>query len=307
MSDRTIEDSGLAGRPPALPESVLAADRPPARPHWFRGLIQVLRASPLIAVGGGIVAFWIAAALLAPWLTHYGPTSIDYTALAEPWPSAKHWLGVDPKGRDILSRIMWGARTVLAIAPAAVVSAYVVGCALGVTSAYFGGVVDLILSRVGDIILSFPVLVLYILLITTVGPSAFNIILAITVAASPGIARLARSQVLMLRERDYVAAAKMRGESSLYIMFVELLPNARGPLILDACVRLGWTTIAIGTLGFLGLGLPPPTPDWGGMIKEGAAVLLIWPHMAIFPCIALASLIVGFNLFSEGIRALGGR
>jgi peptide/nickel transport system permease protein len=263
-------------------------------------------AAPLTAIGGGIVLFWVAAAIFAPFVTHFGPTAIDYTALAAPWPDAHHWLGVDAKGRDILSRIVWGARTVLAIGPAAVLCSYLIGCALGVMAAYFGGIVDIVLSRVGDIVLSFPVIVLYILLISTVGPSALNIVVAITVAAAPGIARLARGQILMLREREYVLAAKMRGESALYIMFVELLPNARGPLILDACVRLGWTTIAIGTLGFLGLGLPPPTPDWGGMIKDGTSVLLIWPHMAIFPCIALASLIVGFNLFSEGVRALGG-
>jgi peptide/nickel transport system permease protein len=114
-----------------------------------------------------------------------------------------------------------------------------------------------------------------------------------------------RALALELRDRDYVAAAKMRGESALYIMLVEILPNVRGPLIVEMCLRLGYTTITIGVLGFLGIGLPPPNPDWGGMVKDTYAMLSVWPHMALFPCAAISSLVIGFNLLAVGLREIG--
>ena len=262
------------------------------------------RKSPVAIIGAAIVLFWVLVALLAPLISPYDPLQIHYAELSDPYPSARHWLGVDPKGRDILSRIIYGAQVVLLIAPAAVFSAYVVGTAMGTSAAYFGGWVDIIISRIADVILSFPILVLYILLITTIGASALNIILAVTIATSPAICRLTRGLILELKSNDYVAAAQLRGESALYIMFVELLPNARGPLLLDACVRIGWTILTIGALGFIGLGLPPPTPDWGGMTREASRVLLIWPFMSIFPAVALVSLVVGFNLCADGLREI---
>jgi peptide/nickel transport system permease protein len=172
---------------------------------------------------------------------------------------------------------------------------------------YLGGWVDMLISRISDIILSFPVLILFIILITAIGPSALNIIIAVTVASSPGIGRIVRGMFLELRNHEYVDAAKIRGESALYIMVVELLPNARGPLIVDACVRMGYTIITIGVLGFLGLGLPPPDPDWGGMVVKAKGFISIWPHMAIMPSIAISSLVVGFNLLADGLREISMR
>jgi len=148
------------------------------------------------------------------------------------------------------------------------------------------------------------VLVLYIIIIATYGASGINIIIAITFASSPGIMRIVRGLVLDLRNRDYVAAAQTRGETSWYIMLIEILPNARGPLIVDACLRLGYVIITIGVLGFLGLGLPPPDPDWGGMINEARAMALAFPHMTVIPCIAISSLILGFNLLADGLREI---
>jgi peptide/nickel transport system permease protein len=164
-----------------------------------------------------------------------------------------------------------------------------------------------VINRVSDIILSFPAIVLYIIVIMRFGPSALNIILAVIFIASPQIMRIVRGMTLELREREYVAAAKMRGESALYIMFVEILPNARGPLIVDACLRMGYTTIAIGVLGFLGLGLPPPDPDWGGMVKDSYALMSIYPHMSLFPAAAITSLVVGFSLLADGMREISMR
>jgi len=212
------------------------------------------------------------------------------------------WLGTDFLGRDLLSRIIHGSRQVLLYAPLATLCAYLVGIPMGLAAGYRRGLTDDILSFMSNVILSFPVLVLYILIIATIGASGTNIVIAVTFASAPGIMRIVRGLVLDLRNREYVFAAETRGESPWRIMLVEILPNARGPLIVDACLRLGYVVITIGTLGFLGLGLPPPDPDWGGMVSENRQFAMFMPHMAVFPCIAISSLVLGFNLLSDGLR-----
>ena len=282
-------------------------------PSHQTALVRALRSFALLReswaamVGAGIIAFWIVVAILAPVISPFEPNAIlqpfakPGTDFAE---GGTFWLGTDHIGRDILSRIAWGSRTVLFYAPLATFSAYVVGILMGLAAGYQRGWLDELLSRISDIILSFPVLVLYIIVIATIGASGINIIIAITFASAPGIMRIVRGLVLDLRNRDYVAAAQTRGESSWHIMLVEILPNARGPLIVDACLRLGYVIITIGVLGFLGLGLPPPDPDWGGMINEARAIALAFPHMTVFPCIAISSLILGFNLLADGLREI---
>jgi peptide/nickel transport system permease protein len=269
-----------------------------------RGLIRITE-SPSATIGLTIVLVWVLAALLAPALAPYAPNANDYAALADPRPSRAHWLGTDHQGRDILARILWGARTVFTVAPLAVLGATILGALLGLAAGYHRGWVDLVVSRAGDIILTFPVIILYMIVLATFGSSARNIIAVLTVTKAPIIARIVRGLTLELREREYVAAAKMRGESALYIMVVEILPNARGPLLVDMCLRTGYNVIIIGVLGFLGIGLPPPDPDWGGMVKDTYGMMMVWPHMALFPCAAISSLVVGFNLLAVGLRELG--
>ena len=267
----------------------------------------LLRESGVAMTGAAIVAFWVLVALFAPFLAPFEPnaTLMPFAKPGTPFPGGgTFWLGTDQIGRDILSRIIWGSRTVLFYAPLATACAYAVGILMGVTAGYRRGWWDVVLSRISDIILSFPVLVLYILIIATVGASGINIVIAITFASGPGIMRIVRGLVLDLRNRDYVAAAQTRGEGDWYIMMVEILPNARGPLIVDACLRLGYVIITIGVLGFLGLGLPPPDPDWGGMINETRSMAMVFPHMTIFPCLAISSLILGFNLLADGLREI---
>jgi ABC-type dipeptide/oligopeptide/nickel transport system permease subunit len=267
----------------------------------------LLRESWVGMIGTAIVLFWILVALLAPWLAPFEPNA-SIQPFAKPGTvstlGGTFWLGTDHLGRDILSRIMWGTRTVLFYAPLATAAAYTVGILMGLAAGYRGGWVDDVLSRIADIILSFPVLVLYIIVIGVIGSSGINIIIAITFASSPGIMRIVRGLVLDLRNRDYVAAAQTRGESDWRIMLVEILPNARGPLIVDACLRLGYVIITIGVLGFLGLGLPPPDPDWGGMVNETRQMAIAFPHMVLSPCIAISSLILGFNLLADGLREI---
>lgn len=267
----------------------------------------LLRESWVGMVGTFLIVFWVVVAILAPWLAPFDPNS-SIQPFAKPGMEAADggvfWLGADHIGRDILSRIIWGSRTVLIYAPLATLSAYIVGILMGLAAGYRGGWVDDVLSRLADIILSFPVLVLYIIIIATIGASGANIIIAITFASSPGIMRIVRGLVLDLRNRDYVAAAQTRGESDWRVMLVEILPNARGPLIVDACLRLGYVIITIGVLGFLGLGLPPPDPDWGGMVNETRQMAMAFPHMTLFPCIAISTLILGFNLLADGLREI---
>ena len=281
-----------------------AATRRPMGPSWLRSIL-LLRESPLGMIGAVLVAFWIVVAICAPWLSPYDPNDNDFDAGIIAPPSADHWLGTDDQARDLLSRIIWGSRIVLIISPLATLCAYIVGCAMGLFAGYYRGWVDMVLMQVCNVILSFPVLVLYVIIVMKFGPSPVNIVVAVTFVASPQVARLVRSQTLELREREYVAAAKMRGEPAWYIMLVEILPNARGPLIVDACLRMGYTAITIGILGFLGLGLRPPDPDWGGMINAtygyvmGGQVL-----MSLAPALALSSLVVGLSLLADGLREI---
>lgn len=281
-------------------------DRPSGWGRFWQ-VLGLLRESPIGMVGAFLVIFWIVMALVAPLLPLYDPLQ-HLMPFQKPFAAAPDggtfWLGTDHKGRDILSRLIWGSQRVLIWASLATLVAYLVGMSMGVVAGYMGGWWDEIISFIGNVLLSFPVMVLYVIIISYLGASGYNIIIAVTFASAPGIMRIVRGLVLDLRSRDYVFAAQTRGESSLYIMLVELLPNARGPLIVDICLRFGYTTVAISTLGFLGLGLPPPEPDWGLMIKEAVPLGSFAGHMMLIPAIALSSLILGFNLLADGVREI---
>jgi peptide/nickel transport system permease protein len=217
-------------------------------------------------------------------------------------PSQTYPLGTDKLGRDVLSRLIYGARTILLLAPIAVLLSIFVGTCLGLAGGYFGGLLDEIVMRILDAIMAFPTILLYLIIISAIGPSVINVVLAITFVGAPGVARLVRSLTLDIRTRDYIRAAETRGENPLYIMFVEILPNARGPLIIDSMLRVGYAIFSIGTLGFLGLGLPPPTPDWGGMINEARRFIWTSPLGVLWPALAVSSLVVGLSLFADGLR-----
>jgi peptide/nickel transport system permease protein len=284
-----------------VPVERARAPRASAVGRLGRALPRLLE-SRVGTLGLAIVLFWVAVAVLAPVMAPYSPTALA-GKVAEP-PSARHWLGTDELGRDIASRIVWGSRTILLLAPTAVLAALVVGGLMGLVAGYRGGLVDELIMRLSDIVLAFPVLLLYMIIIAAVGPSALNIIFAVTFGSSPAVARITRSLVLDLKTREFVAAARLRGESAWYIMLVEILPNAKGPLIVDACLRVGYVAFTIGTLGFLGLGLRPPTPDWGGMVNSARNLMMFAPWVAAFPALAISSLVVGLNLFADGLREI---
>jgi len=281
--------------------------RPPViamrRSLWqhFRDALAPILASKVALVGLGLVGFWVFVAIFAPLISPYGPLEQDPEAM-NLGPSAEHPLGADHLGRDLWARLIYGARTILVLAPLSVLCALAIGTTLGLIGGYFGGWIDEIVMRILDAIMAFPVILLYLIIIVTLGPSAINVVIAITIAGAPGIARLVRSLTLDIRTREYIAAAELRGENPFYIMFVEILPNARGPIIVDAMLRIGYAVFAIGTLGFLGLGLPPPSPDWGSMVCKGRHYIWLSPWAVLWPSLAISSLVIGLNLFADGLR-----
>ena len=279
------------------------------------GGISVILASKTAVIGLAIVLFWVSVAVFAPFLTPYTPLEQDWKAPNQ-GPSSTHILGTDELGRDLWSRLIYGARVVLVIMPISeslwvpggtalwgVFTALLIGMTLGLVSGYYGGWLDEIVMRLLDAIMAVPVILLYLIIMAALGASAINVVIAITIVGTPGIARLVRSLTLDIRTREYIKAAETRGESPWYTMFVEILPNARGPIIVDAMLRVGYAIFAMGTLGFLGLGLPPPSPDWGSMVAKGREFILAGsPWAALWPSVAIASLVVGLNLLADGLR-----
>jgi peptide/nickel transport system permease protein len=304
----------------AVAERSLQIPARPSRLKRFREGLGILTRSKTATVGLFIVGFWIVVALFAddclvspacwvrspdfkptPLLARYDPFQ-QFRGANLQGPSAEHWLGTDRLGRDLWARLAHGARIILVLAPIAVGVALLIGGTLGLIAGYFGGAADEGVMRILDALLAFPQILLYLIIIAALGPSAVNVVLAITIAGVPGIARLTRSLTLDIKTRDYVAAAQTRGESPWYIMFVEILPNARGPILIDAMLRVGYAVFAIGTLGFLGLGLPPPSPDWGSIVNAGRKFIQAGhPWDALWASLATASLVVGVSLLADGL------
>jgi peptide/nickel transport system permease protein len=283
---------------PAIPATVLL----------YCVAVSAWRESAVAVIGVSLVFFWLLMAVTAPFLPLIDPNK-PIAPFTLPFSENKDiffWLGTDFKGRDMLSRTIWGCQRVIVWGVTATLVAYVVGTLFGLLAGYLSGWWDEIISFFANVLLSFPVMVLFIVILNYLGPSGFNIVIAVTFASAPAIMRIVRGLTLDIKTRDYVFAAQTRGESPLYIMIVELLPNARGPIIVDACLRLGYTTVAITTLTFLGLGLQPPDPDWGLMIKEAAktAMLFKFSYMLIVPALSVSSLILGFNLMADGLREM---
>jgi peptide/nickel transport system permease protein len=281
-------------------EFMVGHDENLARSGGLKSLIHAL-GRPSAAVGLAIVSFWILVAILAPFIAPYGPNDLVGHSLESP--SSTSLLGTDDLGRDVLSRVVWGARVVLILAPMAVLIAEGAGALIGLFTGYIGGWVDDVIMRINDALISFPAILLYLLIIAALGPSKTNVVIAIALASIPGIARIVRGVVLDLRTRSFILAARLRGERVWYTLLVELLPNARGPVIVDATLRIAYAAFAIGTLGFLGLGTPPPDPDWGGMVNQGVKWLSISAWMTAAPAIALASLVIGLNLLADSLQS----
>ncbi|MFN3722773.1 MAG: ABC transporter permease [Paracoccaceae bacterium] len=339
------------------------------------GLYGKLFDSRVGATGFVIVMFWVFTAIFADMIITFDPlgqiSQMKNVLPGTPVPGSDQWylLGGDHIARDVFSRVVMGARRVLTIAPAATVIAFMVGITLGLPAGYFGGKLDTGLSFIANLVLAFPVILLFYLLVTpeirstgvpivlaavlflfpvifvsvllnsrffttpakrnlyvgaalivglwaysglafnadptgiwAMDPNLLNVFVSVVFVNAPTVFRIVRGIVMDLKSRDYVAAGQTRGESAWYIMLWEILPNARGPLIVDFCLRIGYTTILLGTLGFFGLGVSPESPDWGSTIDDGRRLLSIYPHPAVVPALALMSLVLGLNLLADGLR-----
>ena len=340
------------------------------------GLYGRLFDSPIGMVGLVLVLFWVLTAIFADMIITFDPLDqLSGMKNKKPgWPvrdveGAFYLLGGDNLARDIFSRVVMGSRTVLSVAPAATIFAFMVGITLGLPAGYYGQRFDTVLSFIANGVLAFPVILLFFLLVTPeirstgvplalagvlflfpiiflfllftaryrerpttlavylgltlviglwaysglafnadplgilyMDPNLLNIFVSVVFVNSPTVFRIVRGLTIDIKTRDYVAAAQTRGERPWYIMLWEILPNARGPLIVDFCLRIGYTTILLGTLGFFGLGVSPESPDWGMTINEGRKLLQIYPHLALPPALALMSLVLGLNLLADGLR-----
>jgi peptide/nickel transport system permease protein len=268
----------------------------PANSAWRR-----LVRSPALLIGVVMVLVMVLIAVFAPWIAPHDPDAQNMM-LNLAGPSREHWLGNDAFGRDVLSRIVWGARVSLYVGFVATISALVIGTAVGIVSGYFGGWIDRAAMAVTDILLSFPQLIMGLLLVAVLGPSLFNLILAIAVTAVPAFIRVARGSTLAMKERDFVDACRAMGYGPFRIMFLHVLPN-----ILDEVVVMGslWIATAIrteATLAFIGLGVPPPTATWGGIVREGFDNMLDAPWLSLFPSVAILIVMVALNLIGDSLR-----
>jgi peptide/nickel transport system permease protein len=267
------------------------------------GAIRFLaRRYPLGAIGAALIALFVFAAIFAPFITVYDPLSTN-AALSLARPSAAHWLGCDFMGRDVYSRIVYGARISLAVGIGATTLGGGIGVLIGLASGYLGGWVDLAAQRLIDILQSLPLIVMALLMAASLGPSLYNTIIAISIALIPSSARVVRANTLSLRELPFVESAKAVGMGEMRIAFRHVLPNTLAPLIVLGTAQLGATILIEATLSFLGLGVPEPHPSWGRMLSESAAEYVrTAPWLVIFPGVAISAVVFGTNLLGDAVR-----
>ncbi len=282
---------------PAAPGPVRSEARS-ARSERTRMLLR----SPTVVVGAIVVGFWVFCAIFTNLVTPYNPIFDNEFPLSQP-PTWGHPFGTDTNGRDVLSRVLAGSRDILLIAPAATLIGTVLGTTIGLLSGTFRGLFDDVVSRFVDAVLALPLIVMAILIVTAIGRSGVWVVtLIIGLVFTPVISRTVRAAVLGETELDYVQAARLRGERTPYVMFVEILPNVMSVVVVEFTVRLGYAIFAIATLGFLGFGLAPPSPDWAAQINQYWTLIDPYWWMTFFPALAIASLVVCVNLVADGFR-----
>ncbi|WHY73163.1 ABC transporter permease [Fictibacillus enclensis] len=255
----------------------------------------------LAMVGLGIVVFFILIAIFAPLLAPY---SFSDQKLADKHlaPSGEHWFGTDEFGRDIFSRVLYGARISLWVGFVSVAGSVIVGSALGIVAGYYGKIVDGIISRIFDILLAFPSILLAIAVVSVLGPSLRNALIAIAIINVPIFGRLVRSRVLSVKEEEYITAAKAIGMKDSRILIHHVLPNSMAPIIVQGTLAIATAIIEAAALGFLGLGAQPPTPEWGKMLADSRDFIIQAPWTVIFPGLAIMLTVLGFNLMGDGLR-----
>jgi ABC-type dipeptide/oligopeptide/nickel transport system permease subunit len=270
-------------------------------PDRLHQLWRRLRKNRLAVAGGALLALFLLIAAAAPWVAPHDPLTQDLYGRLSP-PSAKNWFGTDDFGRDILSRVLHGARVSLRVGVAAVAIALVVGAAIGLTAGYRGGLLDNVLMRLMDLMLAFPSILLAIVVVAVLGPSLNNAMLAVGIVSIPQYARLVRASVLSIREQDYVTAARALGAGDARIILTAILPNCVAPLTVQATLGMAGAILDAAGLSFLGLGAQPPTPEWGAMLSGGRDFILSAPWVLTFPGLSILLTVLAFNLLGDGLR-----
>jgi peptide/nickel transport system permease protein len=278
-----------------------AADVLSPRARRRRLVRRRLARRPLALIGLGVATAFTLIAFLAPVVAPYSPSETDFNAVLAK-PSAEHPLGTDELGRDILSRVMWGTRASMQAGVLATVLAMVIAVPIGLTAGYYRGWIDPVISRVTDVLLAFPFLILAVGLAAILGPSLLNATIALGVAAAPGLIRVARGETLALREEDYVKAAIANGAGDARIIGRHIVPNMASTLLVQATVTIPAAIIGEAVLSFLGLGVQPPTPSWGVMLADAQSYLSQAPRLAIYPGLAIFFCSLSFNLLGDGLR-----
>ena len=271
------------------------------RANAFSATLRLIGRQPLLSLGLLLVGGVTLAAVFAPFISPHSPSAMDLDAILAP-PSATHWLGTDGLGRDIFTRLLYGGRVSLWVGFVAVGISVSIGATLGLIAGYFRGLVDECIMRLVDIMLCFPSFFLILAVIAFLEPSLFNIMVVIGLTSWMGVARLVRAETLTLRERDYVAAARLSGASLSRILFIHILPNALPPILVSATLGVAGAILVESSLSFLGLGVQPPTPSWGNMLLEGKESLEISPWLSVFPGLAILFTVLGYNLLGESLR-----
>src|SRR5229473_6875489 len=265
-------------------------------------LPRIARHNPLAAVGVVLVSIFVFSAIFAPWIAPQDPAHIDLPNRLQT-PSAQHWCGTDELGRDILSRLSWGARISLFVGSSVVAGSLLLGLIIGSLAGYYGGAIDRFVNVVlMNAFLSFPGILIAIAFVAFRGPGILNLVFALSLGGWVGYARLVRAQVLAAREKEYVEAARALGANDLRILVRHILPNIIQPVIVQAAIGMAGAILAEATMSFLGLGVPPPTASWGTMLNDGRAHLFDAPHLVIFPAIAVMLAVLSFNFIGDALR-----
>ncbi|HXH65239.1 MAG TPA: ABC transporter permease [Mariprofundaceae bacterium] len=263
--------------------------------------VAFIRRHPMMVIGGVIVGTVSLVALLAPWLAPYDPTDINVKAILLP-PSWQHWCGTDTLGRDVFSRMLYGARVSLAVGFVAVGIAMLIGILLGAMAGYGGRMADSLIMRWTDMVLCFPTFFLILAVIAFLKPSIWNIMIVIGLTSWMGVARLVRAEFLSLRQREFVLAARATGVPALRLIGRHLLPNAMGPILVSAILGVAGAVLVESGLSFLGLGVQPPNPSWGNILTEGKDNIQIAWWLSLYPGLAILVTVLGYNLLGEGLR-----
>lgn len=264
--------------------------------QWYR-----FEKRPVAVIGLVIVLAFVVMAIITPWIAPYDPYASDFGKILAK-PSSQHLLGTDELGRDILSRILYGSRISLMVGLVSVAIAAVIGVPLGLTAGYYGGAYDNLVMRIMDVLMAFPSILLAIIIVSILGPSLQNAVIAVGVFTVPAFARLARGEVLSIKNQEYIEASRAMGASDAWIIRWHILPNIVSPLIVWSTLNVSSAILTAAGLGFLGLGAQPPSPEWGAMLSKGREYLLVAPHLTTYTGLAILILALGLNLLGDGLR-----